>query len=321
MKLVESSAIPLVKPMLAVPAQPFDDPAYFFEIKWDGYRCLAYLDSQTTLVSRNLKNITGTFPDLANLHSRVKDKPLVLDGEIIVLQDDKPSFDALQSRAKLVNENLVSRAAQALPAIYVAFDIIYCRGNSLMQFDLSTRRDCLQAVATTGANFIISQPVQEDGVAYYQACVARGLEGVVAKRMDSKYLPGTRSVYWKKFRHILEADLVICGYRTGRGSRLLGALVLAAWNGTDFVYRGMVGSGLNRDEELFLLQQMADFGQVSRSLKCPEPVHNVHWVQPRLVCRVEYLTITREGILRHPVYKGLRYDKSPEECWLARQQI
>jgi len=320
MKLVESSAIPLVKPMLAVPAQPFDDPAYYFEIKWDGYRCIAYLDSQTTLVSRNLKNITGTFPDLANLHRWVKDKPLVLDGEIIVLQDGKPSFDALQSRARLVNENRVSRAAQALPAIYVAFDILYCQGNSLLQFDLSTRRDCLQAVATTGASFIISQPVQGDGVAYYQACVDRGLEGAVAKRMDSKYLPGARSVYWKKFRHTWEADLVICGYRVGRGSRMLGALVLAAWNGTDFIYQGMVGSGLSRDEELFLLQQMAAFGQAGRSISSPVPVHDVHWVKPRLVCRVEYLTLTREGILRHPVYKGLRSDKAPEECCQARQQ-
>ncbi len=318
MNPVGTSALPLVKPMLAVPAQPFDDPDYFFEIKWDGYRCLAYLDGQTTLVSRNLKNITGTFPDLAGLNRCVKDKPLVLDGEIIVLHDSKPSFDALQSRAKLVDENRVSWAAQTLPAIYVAFDILYHQGKSVMQFSLSERRDCLQTVATTGGNFIISEPVQGEGVSYYRACVDKGLEGVVAKRMDSKYIPGTRSIYWKKLRHTREADLVICGYRGGRGRRLLGSLVLAAWNGTNFVYQGMVGSGLSRNEELFLLKQLADLGTDSQPLKNSlVPVNDVHWVQPRLVCSVEYLTLTREGILRHPVYKGLRGDKAPEECGQA----
>ncbi len=322
MNPVDTSDLPLVKPMLAVPAQPFDDTDYFFEIKWDGYRCLAYLDGQTTLVSRNLKNITDTFPDLRGLSQYVRDKPLVLDGEIIVLNDGIPSFDALQSRAKLMNENRVFRAAQVLPAIYVAFDILYRRGKSLMQFSLSERRDCLQKVVITGNNLIISQPVLGDGVSYYRACVDKGLEGVVAKRMDSIYVPGTRSIYWKKLRHTREVDLVICGYRAGQGSRLLGSLVLAAWNGANFVYQGMVGSGFSRDEELSLLKKLADLGTISRPLQDSNlvPVHDIHWVRPRLVCRVEYLTLTRDGILRHPVYKGLRGDKAPEECWQAGRQ-
>lgn len=254
MNSVVNSVLPLVKPMLAVPAQPFDDPDYFFEIKWDGYRCLAYLDGQTNLVSRNLKNITGTFPDLGGLCHCVNDKPMVLDGEIIVLDGGKPSFDALQSRAKLVDKHRVGRAANNLPAIYVAFDILYRRGKSMMQFSLSERRDCLQAIAKTDNNFIISEPVRGGGVAFYQACVDRGLEGAVAKKIDSKYRPGTRSVYWKKLRHTRVADFVICGYRQGRGGRMLGSLVLAAWNGTSFIYQGMVGSGLSWDEEVFLLK-------------------------------------------------------------------
>jgi DNA ligase D-like protein (predicted ligase) len=321
MNPADTGSLPLVKPMLAVPALPFDHPDYFFEIKWDGYRCLAYLDGQTTLVSRNLKNITAAFPDLGGIHLRVNGQPLLLDGEIIALQDGKPSFDALQSRAKLVEGNRVRRAAQALPVIYVAFDILYHRGKSLMQLALHERREYLRVAILTGENLIISEPVQGEGVAYYRACVDKGLEGVVAKRMDSKYLPGTRSLYWKKLRHTREADLVICGYREGRGSRLLGALVLAAWNGTSFVYQGMVGSGLSREEELYLLKQLADLGTVSPPfIEQQPPMHDVHWVQPRLVCRVEYLTLTREGILRHPVYKGLRSDKLPEESGLVEEQ-
>ncbi|WP_449241511.1 non-homologous end-joining DNA ligase [Desulfoscipio gibsoniae] len=316
-----TGVLPLIEPMLAVPARPFDDSEYYFEVKWDGYRCLAYLDNLTTLVSRNLKDITGTFPDLGGLFRRVKDTPLVLDGEIIVLNDDKPSFAALQSRAKLEDKNRIISAARSLPAIYMAFDILYYRGVSIMQRPLSERRECLQTVVDANDYFLISEPVRGEGVAFYRACVAQGLEGAMAKRVDSKYTPGSRSVYWKKLRHTREADLTVCGYRRGRGSRLLGSLVLAAWNGADFVYQGMVGSGLSRDEEINLLKAMNGLAADSCPIKSGSlPVRGVQWVRPRLVCRVEYLTLTREGIMRHPVYKGLRGDKSPEECTPAGQQ-
>lgn len=308
--------VPLVKPMLAVAADPFDDQNYFFEVKWDGYRCLAYLDEcSTTLVSRNLKDITGAFPELHSLHRHVAELPAVLDGEIIVLQEGKPSFSALQSRAALSEKNKVQRAAGHLPALYMAFDLLYQRGRPLMERPLVERAQELSGVVKQGDAVLLSERVRAEGKLFYRACVERGLEGAMAKRVDSKYLPGTRSPLWKKLRHTREADLVICGYRTGRGSRLLGALLLGAWDGSKHVYQGMVGTGISGREELSLLQKLKALQVNSATLVGgPAGLARVHWVLPEMVCRVEYLTLTRDGLLRHPVYKGLRYDKSPREC-------
>lgn len=314
--LSDRTLLPLLKPMLAVPSEPFDHPDYLFEVKWDGYRCLAYLDQrETKLISRNQKNITGAFPDLGDLCLHVKDIPLVLDGEIIVLRNGRPSFDDLQARAKLVAEDRVARAAQKAPAIYMAFDILYRRGAPLVDRPLHVRREYLQAVLKPGQNIFISEQVAREGVAFYRACVEKGLEGVVGKRFDGRYLPGTRSPLWKKVRHIREADLVICGYRRGKGSRVLGALVLGAWDGRKFIYQGMVGTGLNREEQLDLLDRLESL-KINESLLtgADHAGRAINWVRPELVCRVEYLSLTREGLLRHPVYKGLRADKPPGEC-------
>lgn len=211
--------LPLLKPMLAKPSAPFDHPDYLFEVKWDGYRCLAYLDRQgTTLRSRNLKNISDVFPDLGDLHLYAQHFPLILDGEIIVFEDGKPSFNALQSRARVTARNRVLRAAQKTPAIYMAFDILYYCGKPLLLEPLSTRRKHLTTTFRQGPNFSLSEQFAMEGVAFFQACVQRGLEGMVAKKSDSKYLPGIRSPLWKKVRYTREADLVICGYRRGKGS-------------------------------------------------------------------------------------------------------
>lgn len=314
--------LPLLKPMLAVPSQPFDHPEYLFEVKWDGYRCLAYLDRwETRLISRNQKDITATFPDLSELHRQVKDAPLVLDGEIIVMYRGLPSFDELQARAKLASPERVFRAAQKAPATYIAFDLLYRRGEPLLDRPLYARREQLQAVLEPGGHIFISEQVIREGVFFYRACVEKGLEGVVGKRYDGRYLPGQRSPLWKKVRCTREADLVICGYRRGRGGRLLGALLLGAWDGRGFVYQGMVGTGFTREEERELLQKLAAL-QVEKPLLTSVPpagAGNV-WVRPELVCRVAYLSLTRRGLLRHPVYKGLRTDKSPAQCIPAGSQ-
>lgn len=308
--------LPLLKPMLAVKAKPFDSPDYFFEVKWDGYRCLAYLEKGVTrLLSRNQKDLTGAFPDLADMHYLLGDLPLVLDGEIIVIAGGKPSFDALQSRAGLKDKLQVSQAVQRLPALFMAFDILYHQGKYMVDLPLYQRRGVLETIAKFPSKVVVSETIKGDGVNFYNACVEKGLEGVMAKKINGRYLPGNRSPLWKKIRHTLEADLVICGYRAGSGSRILGALVLGAWNGKTFVYQGMVGTGLSGAEEISLLARLQPLKTETPLLAGADmPVRSVFWARPELVCKVEYLTLTREGYLRHPVYRGLRTDKEPDDC-------
>ncbi len=323
MQRLAPDILPPIKPMLAVAAGPFNHPDYVFEIKWDGYRCLAYLEAgNTALMSRNLTDITPQFPDLADLHRRVRNYPAVLDGEIIVLQDGRPSFAALQSRAKLTDKQRVSLAAQSLPAVYMAFDIIYSRGIPLMELPLYERLQELNAVVGPDRQVVVSDGVRGEGKAFFRACVEKGLEGMMAKRLDGRYLPGTRSALWKKIRATREADLVVCGYLEGKGGRRLGSLVLGAWNGKEYVYQGLVGTGFDRVTEDDLLFKLAAVGTDRKTLAAKELVgRTVHWAEPVLVCRVEFLTLTGQGLLRHPVYRGLRDDKSPRECRPTAEQI
>lgn len=308
--------------MLAVKSGPFDSPDYLFEIKWDGYRGLAYLGSGgqepgslTTLWSRNQINMTGTFPELGKLHQRVKRLPAIIDGEIVVLgEDGKPSFAGLQSRAR----GLTPRAKTApsnLAAVFIAFDVLYAGGKRLLDNPLEERKDALEEMLLPGPEMILSSHVVQRGLDYYQACTSQGLEGVVAKRLGSPYLPGRRSQHWKKIRHTRQADLIICGYQAGKGGRALGSLALGAMEGGKIIYQGKVGTGFTDKEAAILLEHLGKMEIPGPVMGVPrQEAKKIVWVQPVLVCQVQFLTTTGEGYLRHPVYQGLRWDKSPEEC-------
>lgn len=307
--------LPLFKPMLAVPSPPFSSRDYIFEIKWDGYRCLAYLDSSLQLLSRNGIDMTGTFPELQEIVASINKTPVVLDGEIIILQNGKPSFNSLQARGRLMDKGKIREESARNPAVYVAFDILYQGSEELIGKPLARRKEILAGSVNASESIAISEYIAVEGEKLVDACAAMGLEGVVAKKLTSPYLPGRRSPYWKKIRNVQEADLVICGYQKGRGGRVLGSLVLGGYEGERLIYQGKVGTGFNRAEEKRLLDKL-------QSLAAPRQVQGVPaqeqrkttWVVPRLVCSVHYLSLTREGYLRHPVYKGLRPDKAPAEC-------
>ncbi|GAB6157630.1 non-homologous end-joining DNA ligase [Desulfotomaculum varum] len=301
--------------MLAVPAQPFEHSDYLFEIKWDGYRGLAFLDRQTTLLSRNRLDLTAQFPELQALHLQVGDKPVVLDGEIVVFQNGKPSFSHLQARGKTTNPLQIDRLARQLPATLVVFDILFRSGTSVMALPLRERKQILEHIIQPGPHIIVSQYIIGAGLAFYEAVTKAGLEGVMAKRLDSTYQPGKRSSAWKKIRFMRSADLVIGGWEKGTGMRRLGALILLEYRDGNWVYTGKVGTGFTREEEKKLLELLG-------ALTVPQPVfkppagqlQKTVWVRPVLVCEVTYSEISPEGRLRHPCYKALRTDKPPQEC-------
>jgi DNA ligase D-like protein (predicted ligase) len=309
--------LPLIKPMLATAAQPFSHPDYLYEVKWDGYRALLYLtSSETKIYSRNLKPLTNTFPELVNLHQQINKKSLVLDGEIIILDQGKPSFNKLQARGRLKEQMKINQAVKMNPALYMAFDVLYLAGQSVMKQTLLERKALLEKVINEGKYILISRHIIGAGDEFYNACVAQGLEGVVAKQMQSPYLPGSRSVYWKKIRYIKSAELVICGYDLGQRSDVFGSLILGGNTPKGLVYQGKVGTGFSRQEKQYLVTQLNALVTNTPALMVPKTeVRDPIWVIPSLACEIHYTEITPEGRLRHGSYKGLRPDKDPQECW------
>ena len=313
-------SLPLLRPMLAVAAAPFSHRDFLYEIKWDGYRCLAYLQDGTLLRSRNGKDLTAAFPELSRLDALVRGLPALLDGEIVVLSDHGPDFAALQERGSLRRAGHVAPAAAKLPAVYVAFDILYHRGNPVMGRPLKERKQILHEAVTPARHLAVADFVYAEGESYYAAAVASGLEGVMAKRLDGPYLPGRRSALWRKIRAVRSTDAVICGYEPGTGSRLLASLILGAYDGGRLAYIGRVGTGFTEAEAAALHHVLEKLRVAAPPVAVPERrLRRPQWVQPLLVCTVNYAALTRDGRLRHPSFQGLRTDKSPEECVLPEE--
>lgn len=318
---VELLGLPLLRPMLAVAGEAFNSDEHIFEVKWDGYRCLAYLGATTALRSRNLKDFTPVFPELAGLHRACREVPAIVDGEIVVFDNEQPSFNKLQARGRLVDRGRVHAAARTSPALFVAFDLLYAGGRSLIEKTLKERKDFLEQIMSPTGGLIVSQYVSGQGLEFAKACAARGLEGMMAKRLDSSYLPGRRSRYWRKIHQHPVADLVICGYQPGRGGRRLGALVLGYYQAGRLVYCGKVGTGFDRAEEDLLIKRLDTLADPGPVLPLAEiERRRTRWTKPMLVCAVRYLALTGEGLLRHPSYQGLRLDKSPLACGPPEEQ-
>lgn len=316
---MDGIALPLVRPMLAVSSLPFNSDKHLFEIKWDGYRALAYLDKHTSIRSRNLIDLTVKFPELRFLNKRVKKLPAILDGEIVVFEDGKPSFAGLHARGRTDGMKSIDHASSSQPAVFIAFDVLYSGGASVMERSLTERKNILEDMIVQADEVVLSRFILTEGLAYYDACVREGLEGVIAKRMDGIYLPGRRSSSWRKFRNTKEADLVICGYQDGKGGRLLGSLILGGYRDGRLVYQGKVGTGFNEKEANLLLERLKKIEIDDSMLVMPSTEDKkTRWIKPVLVCAVEYLSVTAEGYLRHPVFKRLRTDKDPKECDAVR---
>lgn len=305
--------------MLATSGKPFDSTDHRFEIKWDGIRMIAYRDgNKIWLETRNLKQALPRFPELAELKGLFIDDQIVLDGEVVVFGDDgTPDFDRVRSRNAQKDPAAIARSSCRFPASYVAFDCLYRSGKSLMDLPLSQRIAHLEeAIRPDDRCLILSRGVNEQGKAYFNAVAERGLEGVVGKRLDSRYFPGKRSRDWIKIRHVKTADCVIGGF-VPKGRDFLKSLLLGLYHpASGLYYVGHVGTGFTEEENTVLRRGLNRI--VTNHSPFTDTPHDVIssavWVSPRIVCSIEYLTLTGGGRLRHPTFQGVRSDKGPEEC-------
>jgi DNA ligase D-like protein (predicted ligase) len=302
-----------IKPMLAVLGDPFTAQGWIFEPKLDGTRCIAQVRGRIELQNRRLRIITGRYPELVKDLARLATN-CVLDGEIAVFVRGRLDFAALEEREQQCNGLRIDYLSRAMPASYIAFDILYASGEILMDRPLAERKSILKEELQEGDLVSIADYMPEKGEAYYRAAVGIGLEGVVAKRLTSPYRPGIRSPDWIKIKKRLAADLVVGGYIPGKGSRerFFGGLILGAYDSGFLVYVGRVGSGFSDRE----LEEIAGAFEPSEEPPFSNPPRrrDARWLKPKLVVEVAALEVTPDRHLRAPVFLRIRDDKEPEEC-------
>jgi DNA ligase D-like protein (predicted ligase) len=308
-------------PMLAVTAEPFDSPDYVFEIKWDGLRCLAFLTDRTRLQSRNQRDITLQYPELWEIHRLLRTKGTILDGEIIVPEEGIPNFFHLQSRMHAKTERSIRAGMRSKPVIYVLFDLLYLNNKSLLGLPFRQRRAYLESLYVSSPHLLLSECFPEEGRSFFAQVKKAGLEGMVGKERNSLYFPGKRSPVWRKCRVTKNGHFIICGYTTNpNGREDLSALVIAVKDREDSLLSfGLVGAGLSQAEIDYVLGLLKPkiTGRCPLSHPPDPAIPKAVWVKPELVCEVEYLELTPDRHLRHPLYRGLRPEISPEECRLS----
>jgi bifunctional non-homologous end joining protein LigD len=311
-----------IRPMLAKTGKAFDDENYFFEPKWDGLRAILFLrDRKLELQNRNLRDATGSYPELQGIKSEIRAKTAIIDGEVVVLgKDGTPNFGSLQARFGVEDPKRVSVLAKTTPVTYVAFDLLHIDGQDMIAQPLIDRKKRLKSIVKEGPYLLYGDHVEAEGTRYFTEATSRGFEGVIAKESKSQYVPGLRTDFWIKVKKVNTTDCVVVGFSEGEGARVptFGSLILAAYDGDGVLkHVGNVGGGFSNEslEEVKkkLSKLLTETPTVQGSVDSPTPVT---WVKPRIVVEVAYLAVTNDGRLRFPRFKRIRTDKNPMDCKL-----
>jgi len=295
-----------IVPMLATLVEkPFDDKGWVFEIKWDGYRALAEKAGDVRLVSRNHK-VFEQFPTIVEELKKIPGK-WILDGEVVVLdKKGRSDFQLLQNYQR----------KKVSPPVFYVFDILFYQGKDLRGLPLMERREILKGLLKRAGLRCVkfSKEIEEKGRAFFRLAKRKGLEGIMAKRKESLYR-STRTREWLKIKTGMRQEVVIGGFTKPQGGRpYLGAVLVGVYRKGKLVYAGHVGGGFDREA----LKEMYGKLKPIVTSKCPfaeEPHPNtpVTWVKPKFVCEVKFAEWTTDGMLRQPVFLGVRVDKSPKE--------
>ncbi|MDQ1642284.1 MAG: bifunctional non-ous end joining protein LigD [Actinomycetota bacterium] len=312
----------LVRPMLATAGAlpPADqEHRWAFEMKWDGVRAVVYVDHGTVrVVTRNDREVVSTYPELRGLAEFFGDRTVVLDGEIVAFDEKgRPSFGTLQQRMHV--QRPTASLLDRVPVTYLAFDLIYLAGTSLISKSYDERRAALEGLGLDAPRWTTPPAFEGDGSAALAASEAQGLEGVVAKRRDSVYEPGRRGAAWIKAKHVRMQEVVIGGWKEGEGRRAggIGSLLIGVHDEEGrLLFAGHVGTG-------FTARMLDDLAATLRKLErktspfddeVPRShAKDAHWVTPKLVGEVVFTEWTGTNRLRHPAWRGLRPDKDPAD--------
>jgi bifunctional non-homologous end joining protein LigD len=309
-----------IEPMLArLGRLPRDDAAYGYEIKWDGVRAIAHADAgRLVLTGRNGTDFSGRYPEVQALADHQSARRMVLDGEVVAFDPDgRPSFERLQSRMHLGSDAAVRRRMSDIPVTYVVFDLLWLEGHSTLALPYVDRRKLLAELGLGGPAWRTPAHREGEGAALKRASEEQGLEGIVAKRLDSAYEPGRRSTAWIKIKNQCVQEFVVGGFTPGSGGRSasLGALAVGVrehtGEGAGLLYAGKVGTGFTESTMALLVRELEPLRSSENPFDGRRPPKETTFVEPRLVARVEFREWTRTGTLRAPSFKGLVPDADP----------
>lgn len=293
-----------IKPMLAQSSEPFDSADHLFEIKWDGTRCLSYIENQRLrLLNRREIEMRSRYPELQGVRSLPAGT--ILDAEIIVLADGRPSFNKLQQREHLLDPARIEMLSRTIPATMMVFDLLYERYENLMAQPLSQRRQRAEALIgrLDDPHIMVPDYVLEQGKHYFEAAAQQGLEGIMAKRLDSPYLPGRRSAHWNKIKVARTGEFEIIGYTQREGQPVVSALILGMRYRGRLIYKGKVGSGFTEQD------RREFYSYLSQAPPLENPPANgpadAVWRSSGQRCTVRFFEKTKTGMLRAPVFVAL----------------
>ncbi|OHB50214.1 MAG: hypothetical protein A2Y10_07585 [Planctomycetes bacterium GWF2_41_51] len=307
-----------IQPMLAKTGTlPKDWENWGYEFKWDGIRAIMYWNGKDIRIeSRNLLNITFRYPELADMGKWLGSNAIV-DGEIIAIdKTGKPSFSKLQQRM-LISENKITKSLLNTKIYYYLFDILYFNGTNAMAQIYEKRRNILEELKIDHPFCRIPPCYKGKGNIILSVAKKHGLEGIVCKKLNSTYITGKRSDEWVKVKIVKSAEFIICGFKYGRNSKdRIGSIQLGIYNNQKkLVFVGGVGTGFNVIENKMLLKKL----EIEKTEKNPfdEKIDkDVNFVNPKYVAEIEYRRWPQKDILQQASYKGLRFDKSPDEITL-----
>ncbi len=306
-----------MRPMQAASAEaPFSSPDYVFEVKWDGLRCILFKDlaGNVRLQDRGLHDITADLPEVVAAAKRVPPGS-VIDGELVATdRDGRPDYPRLRER-------LAGGASllEKIPTAYLAFDALYLEDKPLLRQPVSRRRARLSKAVEAGGHIFVPDHIEEDGVELFEACLERGLEGVVAKHKLSPYVPGQRSPFWLKVKAVKSDDFVVIGWL---GEKPFDALVVGYHEDGRLLPCGTVGGGYDETTFSAIRQALAELDSEESPLDPPPIMVNpVHWVRPELVVSVRYSEWSPDGTLRFPIFNGLRPEVDTSETIRHRPRV
>jgi bifunctional non-homologous end joining protein LigD len=316
-----------VHPMLATLVErPFDDQQWLFEVKWDGYRAVTFLqDRNARLFSRNQNELTGEFPEIAQALAALEVEQAVLDGEVVALDGEgRSSFSLMQQRTGMKQPGKTRGAKdKSVPIVYYVFDLLYLNGYNLTRVPLEQRKDLLARIVPGGAGLLrYSDHHLAEGRALFEVAREKGLEGIVAKLRSGAYMQ-KRSREWLKIKITRRQEAVIAGYTDPRGSReYFGSLILGLYdeNGR-LAHVGQVGTGFTQSSQAALWKKLEKIKAEENPFghKIDSGGRPAHWLKLELVAEIKFSEWTHEGEsgevkMRAPVFEGLRFDKTPREC-------